>query len=347
MFSVVQFNISCNNPGQFAELVYSAVPVQFLIENHSTLNRPNYPLEKYDALRDCVFVDAFRGKCADLPAFIVFRPISRQLVVSISGSASIVHMLYNLRSWRTAHPSGRGQVHIGFLRLYEGIKDLLFDAIRQGVAKHSPTELIVTGHSMGASIAYLFMVESLAQEDPHLSRLKLRICTFGGPRVGDSDLVDYFIALVQSFREKFGQDAFGEYSIKGYNDGVSTCTCLISTGHLTALGNHRFVPMKGIPAIPPLWSGYRHFCKEPFYTIWGRMYKIPVIEYELAEFHLQPESDSGDEVGAHIFPMGGHNYYCGRDLEQFKRRTTWLLKADPWKEGWESQYMTISLNNSR
>jgi len=191
------------------------------------LSRPNYPLENYDAVRDCIFIDAFRGTCADLPAFIVFRPISQQLVVSISGSASIVHMLYNLRFRITAHPSGHGQVHTGFLHLYEGIREMLFDRIRQGVAKHSPTELILTGHSMGASIVYLFMVELLAQEDPILSGLKLRICTFGSPRIGDSVLVNYFLALVQSFREKFGQDAFGEYSIKGYNDGVSTYICLL------------------------------------------------------------------------------------------------------------------------
>ena len=224
MFSVVRFAVSCNDPGQFAEIVYAAVPVKFLIENHSTLDRPDYPLEKYDALRDCVFVDAFRGTCADLPAFVVFRPISQQLVVSISGSASILHIFYSLRSLRTLHPSGRGQVHTGFLHLYEGIRNLLFNAIRKGVAKYSPTELILVGHSMGASIVYLFMLELLSQEDPILSGLKLCTYTFGCPRVGDSDLVEYFLALVQSFREKFGQDAFREYSIKGYNDGVSTYT---------------------------------------------------------------------------------------------------------------------------
>ena len=149
IFPVVRFDVSCNDPEQFAELVYSAVPVNFLIENHTTLSRSNYPLENYDAVRDCIFIDAFRGTCADLPAFIVFRPISRQLVVSISGSASIVHMLYNLRFRITAHPSGHGQVHTGFLHLYEGIREMLFDRIRQGVAKHSPTELILTGHSSG------------------------------------------------------------------------------------------------------------------------------------------------------------------------------------------------------
>ena len=219
-------SLTFNNSGQFAELVYSAVPVKFLIENYTTLSRPNYPLEGYDAIRDCVFIDEFRGTCADLPAFIAFRPVSRQLVVSISGTASIAHMLYNFRFWRTAHPSGHGKIHSGFLHLYEGIRSMLFNGIRQAVAKHSPAELVLTGHSLGASIVYLFTIDLLAQEDSTLSKLKLRTCTFGSPRVGDSDLVDYFLALVHSFREKFGQDAFMEYSIKGYNDGVSTSCSL-------------------------------------------------------------------------------------------------------------------------
>jgi len=221
IFPVIRYDIGkTRQPGQFAELVYSAVPVQFLIENYSTLSQPHYPLEKYDTLRDCLFVDAFCGTCADLPAFIVFQPVSRRLVVSIAGSTSITHMLHNVRCYRTAHPSGRGQVHSGFLRLYEGIKNPLFDGIRQGVEKYSPTELILTGHSMGASIVYLFIIELLAQDDPILPRVKLSSCIFGSPRVGDSDLVDHFLTLVRSFRERFGQDAFREYSIKGYNDGV-------------------------------------------------------------------------------------------------------------------------------
>jgi len=101
--------------------------------------------------------------------------------------------------------------------------------------------------------------------------------------------------------------------------------------------------MKGIPAIPPLWFGYRHFCKEPFYTIWGRLFKIPTGECEHPEFRVQLD---GDKDGVRLFPMGGHNYYGGRDLEQFKRRTTWLVGADISKEGWESRYMTIAMNNS-
>lgn len=220
LYSVPE-NFSCDNPGQFAEVVYSAVPLKFLIDNHAALSRPRYPLENYDALRDCVFLDAFRGTCADLPAFIIFRPLSQQLVVSISGTASISQMLYNLRVWRTVHPLGRGQVHSGFFHLYCGIRDMLLSGIRKGVAKYQPLELVLTGHSMGASMLYLLVIELLAQQESILSGLKLRMYAFGSPRVGDSALVDYFLSLVQSFRKKFGQDAFWEYSVKGYNDGKS------------------------------------------------------------------------------------------------------------------------------
>lgn len=97
---------------------------------------------------------------------------------------------------------------------------------------------------------------------------------------------------------------------------------------------------KGITAVPPFWSGYRHFCREPLYTIWGKLYRIPAVEYENSEFHVQV--DGNDKDGAHIFPMGGHNYYCRRDLEQFKLRTTWLVETGAPKEGWESQYMAIA-----
>jgi len=48
-----------------------------------------------------------------------------------------------------------------------------------------------------------------------------------------------------------------------------------------------------------------------------------------------------DESPASLFPLGGHNYYNGRDLERFVRRISWLIQAKPMEEGWEGRYMAI------
>ncbi|KAJ3512710.1 hypothetical protein NLJ89_g3362 [Agrocybe chaxingu] len=274
----------------FAEMAYSAVPIRLLLERYETLCQVGYPLENYDAVRDAILIDAFRGKFADLPAYVAYRPGTNQLIVSISGTSSARHALQDLRAIRRAHPSGRGAVHSGFWALYQGIKTELMLGIGKGLAEHPATELILTGHTV-----------------------------FGAPRTGDAALVTFFRELVCTYRQRFGENAFKEYSVKGYNDGV--------------------------PALPPAFLGYRHFCEQPIYTAGGKLYQTPPTEAEHASFHVR--SDGLDEGQEYLFPKGGHNYYNGRDLERFARRINWLDKSNPSEDGWEARYLDIRLRRNR
>jgi len=214
---------------------------------------------------------------------------------------------------RIAHPSGRGGVHLGFWDLYKGVKDKLLEGIRRGFDEHSPAELVLTGHSMGGSLCYLLCMDILADKDAWRPIVSLKLAVFGVPRTGDTRLVDYFRTLVDDFQLKWGKDTFNEYSVKGFNDGV--------------------------PSLPPALLGYRHFCKEPLYTICGRLYKTPASECEHALFYTQLDEET--DGGTQLFPKGGHNYYNGRDLERFSRRINWLLKSDPTVVGWEDRYLSM------
>ncbi|KAF9482285.1 alpha/beta-hydrolase [Pholiota conissans] len=301
--------------GQFAELAYSAVSIEFLLRNFDTLSRPGFPLEGYNALSDVVLVDAFRGGRAELPVYIVYRPNTKQLIVSIAGTSSAKHILHDLNALKSRHPSGEGGVHRGFYELFKDILSPALEGIQRGIATHSPQEVVLTGHSMGGSVAYLLCAELLTEKTQLLSpEQKLQIAVFGSPRVGDAKFVNYFRGLVASFRKRRGDKTFHEYSTKAYNDGV--------------------------PALPPMRFGYRHFCQEPLYTVGGKLYKVPSSESEHALFHVQM---SNDHESSHVvFPRGGHNYYNGRDLERFARRILWLDKANPTEKGWESRYESIS-----
>jgi hypothetical protein len=93
--------------------------------------------------------------------------------------------------------------------------------------------------------------------------------------------------------------------------------------------------------------GYRHFCKEPLYTIGGVLYKTPATESEHGLFHVMDKDGDYDSQGSTmqpptpLFPLGGHNYYNGRDSESFIRRIGWLIQAKPMEESWEDRYMAI------
>lgn len=207
--------------GQFAELTYSAVPVEFLLQNFATLSQPGFPLNDFRALRDVILVDSVHGSCADLPVHIIYRPSTAQLIVAISGTTSVKHILLDLRALKTRHPSGQGAVHSGFWALFRGIQSPVLAGIRRGMAEHSPRELVLTGHSMGGSVACLLLTELLAHEN-QLLPAHVQIAVFGCPRVGDAKFVKYYRSLVALFRERRGTEMLKEYSIKAYNDGTSS-----------------------------------------------------------------------------------------------------------------------------
>lgn len=133
--------------------------------------------------------------------------------MAIAGTSSIKHVLQDLRFFKVSHPSGKGFVHSGFWAMYQGLKDQLLPAVEKAITDHSPTEVVLTGHSMGGSIAYLLCMDLLLSTD-----LNLKIAVFGAPRTGDAALVDYYRDLVASFRKTH---SFKDYSVKGWNDGLS------------------------------------------------------------------------------------------------------------------------------
>lgn len=190
---------------------------------------------------------SFRGTSTSLPIFIVYRPLLCQLVVAVSGTSSIKHALQDLRVLRCSHPSGHGTVHTGFWNLYQDIKAQAITEIQKGIADHPVREVVLTGHSMGGSIAYLLCLDLLVDHQMWLKNLNINIkmAVFGSPRAGDVALVEYFRELSASYQKTHvqGQEAFEEYSVKGYNDGktiypASRCIFLVMTISLQQAYQH-------------------------------------------------------------------------------------------------------------
>jgi hypothetical protein len=213
--------------GQFAELIYSAAPVDILLKYRIVLSRPGYPLEHITVLSDCVSVRSIRGTFADLPVHIFFRQSIGQLVVSISGTTSLQQALYTMHISKSTHPASGGKVHAGFWKIYQGIKWAIMEGLKDGLEKHANVpkpEIVLTGHSLGASLCYLLLLDLLDEGCPFklpFSNMKgLRIVVFGAPRTGNRVLVDYFHSLVYSARMKYGQNYVQEHSVKGFNDGM-------------------------------------------------------------------------------------------------------------------------------
>lgn len=303
---------------QFAELVYSAVPVELLVKHSKALEEADILQEYRHALGDSIFVGSVNGAKTDLTAYVVFRRSTGQLVVSISGTSKPKHMVQNLRAVRTIWPGLPSSehvdrtakdsiptVHSGFLTLYRDIKSDLEQCIGDGIAAHHPAELVITGHSMGGSVAHLLSMDLLGPNLTIEIPKKMTLATFGAPRTGNAVLVQHFRKLVREYK---GQ--FEEYSVKGYNDGVVS--------------------------VPPRSLGYVHFCQRPIYAFRRKMYWVPDGQSEASLFHV--ENSDADVSQENSFPRGGHNYY-GRDLEGMRRTLEGLHAAGfPEKPDWQSQF---------
>ncbi|KAJ7051146.1 Alpha/Beta hydrolase protein [Mycena amicta] len=288
--------------GQFAELAYNVI------------SQPGLPFEGYNAILTARLVSSFTGTTARLPGFVAYRANTRQLILAISGTNvdSAVQALYD-----------RGKVHTGFWRLYKGIRDPALAALREGLKQFEGeiAEVVVTGHSMGAAVSQLFVLDVLRGLLP-LGDIPLRVVGFGGPRVGTEGLVRFWHELVDERRKRYGEDAFSEYAVKRHNDGV--------------------------PALPPKAFGYRHFVERPYYHEHGRLYRVPADLKEYSLFHcdaapssslsstsslFSPSASSTDSEPTPLHPRGGHNYYNGRDMEKVARMIRWFKNGDEQGRG--------------
>jgi len=202
------------------------------------------------------------------------------------------------------------RVHAGFWRLYQGLKGVVIEKLEECLNTVEVDELVVIGHSLGGAISSLLILDLLQAQFAFLPEsLKLRMLTFGSPRVGDAGLKGLYMHLVAEHRRKRGESAFEAHALKGYNDGVH---CL-----------------------PPTRIGYRHLSSTPLYSYHGLLYQIPEGFEEYSEFAVEAETDAPPPD----YPLGGHNYYNNRDMAKCNRRLRWLNTLTLGEVDWEQRYL--------
>ncbi|KAF9077365.1 Alpha/Beta hydrolase protein [Rhodocollybia butyracea] len=272
--------------------------------------KPDFPLEHYNAIEGSILVSEFFGKVAHLHGYVAYQPRTKQLIVATSGTSTTIQAIQDIRFLGHRLKSGQGIVHSGFWAMYKGIRPFILEGIRKAFEEYKDIEeLIVTGHSMGGAVSYLLMIDQLLLSNDNIipAKLLLKLVVFGAPRPGDANLSRYYQELATEYRKKNGSNAFSEYLVKAYNDGV--------------------------PSLPPLFLGYRHCTQTPLYYDHSHLYRVPSSESEYASFHVA--ADKSKE-----YPRGGHNYYNGRDQERLVRRLGWLEKSlAKGGERWEDAYL--------
>lgn len=206
---------------QFAEVAPSSLSTRFIFDNLDWLLDVDFPFEGYTALRESILVGAARGRVSKLNAFVAFRPATKQLVASVSGTSSFAQSFQDMRTLKIRHPHGHGcAVHTGFWKMYEGIRDELIAMVRAGLNDHEVDELVITGHSMGGALSHLLAIDLLTPGGLEFPKdLRIKIVVFGAPRCGNAALVEFWLVLAKEYRKKHGVNSIKELSVKAYRDG--------------------------------------------------------------------------------------------------------------------------------
>lgn len=337
--------------GQFAELAHGSLQLPFVWSNMDKLTQEGFPLHGYDTLKGSELVDSFRGNVANLQGYVAYRPQTKQLIVTFSGTSSLEQALQDMSAFFTPHPNHRGaSLHYGFWNMYTGVKTAALGALRKGMETYASTsgpgveEIVICGHSMGGVMCYLLAIDLLSSNFPLSSLLpsppaetsskpfmKLQLAVFGCPRIGNEALVAYWQDLV-SKAPSLHKDldlTIEEHSVRAYNDGATS--------------------------LPPYFLGFRHLSAHPLYSSHDALFNVPPQEAECSHFEVDlpstSPSNSSKPNGAPVseqpippsktpqFPYGGHNYYNARDMEKLIRTMGWLELEKYGEDGWEERYL--------
>ena len=234
-FAPVELQKEFARVGEFAEAVCGVIPIAVIWNHLDLLKRKDFPLDGYDALCKSSLISVLHGKCADVQGGIFYVPDEEQLIVGFSGTCNLLQGLNDIDARKTEYPPStdeKAKVHRGFWRLYRGIRRTALAALSEALKKNLPLrEVIVAGHSMGATLATLFTLDIISSSS-HLNarsmspdslpkNVSLKLYHYGTPRLGDLAFSNFFSSSVKAFRDERGADKFTAHSLKLHNDGES------------------------------------------------------------------------------------------------------------------------------
>mmetsp|Transcript_9238 Transcript_9238/g.18877 ORF Transcript_9238/g.18877 Transcript_9238/m.18877 type:complete len:361 (+) Transcript_9238:70-1152(+) len=132
----------------------------------------------------------------------------------------------------TDYPECDGcKVGLGWYKAVQSVGDLVISAIADIDSRHPNSPIILTGHSLGAAMAPLFVVALEDYSASLASQITFPIYTFGQPRVGNPEYAAWA-------NERFGEGAW--FRVVHHNDPV--------------------------PHLPPPALGYKHMATEVWYV---------------------------------------------------------------------------------
>jgi predicted lipase len=143
-----------------------------------------------------IYKDTLYDPKTDLQGYTGVLPSTKSIYAVIRGSSSVMNWLDDFEVKLvpyTTFPECNCYVHNGFYRSALGIKDKLITSIN-GLRKTYPSyNVIVSGHSYGASCGQLLAMELVKQGIP------VQLYDYGQPRVGDKKYASFSNSKITNY----------------------------------------------------------------------------------------------------------------------------------------------------
>lgn len=144
-------------------------------------------------------INVFTNSTGENLGFSSYDPDSNRIFIVFRGSDNVPNWLENLDTLMTGYRYCVGcQVHAGFNAAYNDIRDHVIARTKVLKREYPGSEIVVTGHSLGAAIATLAYVDlyNVFGKIEHLY-------TFGSPRVGNLEFAEYVnLRLNEGFKAR-------------------------------------------------------------------------------------------------------------------------------------------------
>jgi hypothetical protein len=148
---------------------------------------------KSSSLKDDIEYTPLYNEHYNTTGFIIANKPQKSIVLSYKGSKNTVNWIMNLQSTYTNltldKPFENAKIHTGFHEMANSLYNQTKENLQKSIAKYPDYKIIVTGHSMGGALAVLNTLQLVL--DKVLTWDKVTVVTFGQPRVGNKDFVNY------------------------------------------------------------------------------------------------------------------------------------------------------------
>lgn len=168
-----------------------------IVKTALNISQSAYCMSKLDvwSCATCMNTNIYESKIIEESELVItgYNTEYNNIFVGFRGSSNIQNWLDNLQvSHISPYDDELISVEKGFYKIYNSLRDTLYNKLDELSLKYKTNNILITGHSLGGAIASLFAFDICYYSLPYKINT---LVTFGSPRVGNNHYSEYMYSF--------------------------------------------------------------------------------------------------------------------------------------------------------